>query len=324
MDESDRYLLDYLRSYRSAYPPYKYGIDYVYVFSVPLFFVISGFLNGKAESDAVFWKKTWQSLLLPMLIICVVNLMIQSVEDYRHGIFRVSDFLKGLLYVVIGNHSNGRGYGLVVCWFIYTLAVLKLMVRYIPRWVLCYVLMPVSACIFIVMTDNDMFDHSKNAILISLLCLPFFIFGRMMKDRYASMEPYLKSRKTVLPVFTFSLFLLVLVGYYNGPAWLYLCQYGKDYMLYLCGGVSGTIIVFILSGYLSFMDGKILRVLSSGTIIILGFHTHLIYVVKRLLPEMSGWGYYGVSLVILFCFYPIILLTARYVPVLLGRRKCGM
>ena len=55
---------------------------YVYVFSVPLFFLISGFLCKKESDDKVFWKKLWYNLITPMLIICTINYLIGAVRGY--------------------------------------------------------------------------------------------------------------------------------------------------------------------------------------------------------------------------------------------------
>ena len=42
---------------------------YVYVFSVPLFFVISGFLCRRETDTKLFWKKLWYNLVVPLLLI---------------------------------------------------------------------------------------------------------------------------------------------------------------------------------------------------------------------------------------------------------------
>ena len=55
---------------------------YVYVFSVPMFFLISGFLCKKESEDRIFWKKLWLNLVIPLLIICTMNYIIGGFKGY--------------------------------------------------------------------------------------------------------------------------------------------------------------------------------------------------------------------------------------------------
>ena len=88
------------------------------------------------------------------------------------------------------------------------------------------------------------------------------------------------------------------------------------------GGASGTILIFLISFKLQQYDGKILRVLSSGTIVILGFHQVLFHIVYNI-PYISEYPsfYYVAGVLVLFAFYPIILFTSKFFPIFLGGRK---
>lgn len=55
---------------------------YVYVFSVPLFFLISGFLSRRESDRKVFWKKLFFNLIVPLLIICPINYLIKAVMGF--------------------------------------------------------------------------------------------------------------------------------------------------------------------------------------------------------------------------------------------------
>lgn len=44
------------------------GNEYIYVFSVPLFFMMSGFLGHREDDVRVFWSKLWRNLILPCII----------------------------------------------------------------------------------------------------------------------------------------------------------------------------------------------------------------------------------------------------------------
>ena len=70
---------------------YSIGEKFIYVFHVPLFFVISGFLNKKEADGQVFWKKLWYNLAVPMLIMAILNLIIHSILKLLNGTFEPTD-----------------------------------------------------------------------------------------------------------------------------------------------------------------------------------------------------------------------------------------
>ena len=55
---------------------------YVYVFNVPLFFVISGFLCKREVDSTTFWRKLWFNLIVPLIIICTINYIIGGVKVF--------------------------------------------------------------------------------------------------------------------------------------------------------------------------------------------------------------------------------------------------
>ena len=98
---------------------------YIYSFSVPLFFVISGFLTRRELSLRVFWKKIFFNLLLPLLIISVVSFgFYDSRLTGDYGINSIAKFIWGVL---IGAHES-----LMECWFIYTIILLKILYQFTP------------------------------------------------------------------------------------------------------------------------------------------------------------------------------------------------
>lgn len=59
--------------------------EYVYVFSVPLFFVISGYLCKKEDSSMIFWDKTVHRLLMPSFILLIPLLVKYIIFALKHG-----------------------------------------------------------------------------------------------------------------------------------------------------------------------------------------------------------------------------------------------
>ena len=97
--------------------------------------------------------------------------------------------------------------------------------------------------------------------------------------------------------------------------------YGKNIILFFIGGISGTMVVFLMSFMLRNVKSKVIDTISVGNILILGLHPIFIRA-YHLLPEVYQSVYmdYFAALVILFAFIPIIHLSKRYFPVILGSR----
>lgn len=123
--------------------------------------------------------------------------------------------------------------------------------------------------------------------------------------------------KRIILVIVVLFIVLFLLNKINGTPMVYRNEYGADYLLFYCGGMIGTSIVFLLSSKLSFeYDSKIITTLSVGTIIILGFHGLFIDIIRYISDSWVhlylGITSYFFAVLILFLFYPIIIVCSRY------------
>lgn len=102
---------------------------------------------------------------------------------------------------------------------------------------------------------------------------------------------------------------------------MYDATYGENVVMFFLGGLAGTMAVFVISYFLRNFKPNSLVVLSKGTIIILGFHQLFIraysYFPSHFHTVLTD---YIVAFVILLAFIPIIQLSERYFPILLGFR----
>lgn len=82
------------------FPPFN---EYLYVFSVPLFFFLSGFLHSRKSSSSEFAKNISSGLIIPTIIIYSINLVwksiIQIIKGAEVGDFLVSSISSSLLGV---------------------------------------------------------------------------------------------------------------------------------------------------------------------------------------------------------------------------------
>jgi hypothetical protein len=160
----------------------------------------------------------------------------------------------------------------------------------------------------------------SNANLSVLVCMPFFLIGvylKKIKQQLCKLHNCCFEVGLLICAFL----LLMICGNYNGYVWMYLCDYGNNYALFIIGGMAGTCMLYVLSLWLSRLPyRKTIEALSKGSILIIGLH---IIIVRRLieLPDRSLIEDLFLSLFILLCFVPLIRITELFFPILLGKHK---
>lgn len=296
------------------------GHKFIYVFSVPLFFIISGFLSKRESNQREFWKKLWYNLTLPMIIITLLAYSVRTLGDIVLGRYNIEGLIKLPINLILGMWDI-----LKECWFIYTLILIKIVFQYTRGYIIDLVLtllfLLISWIIYIeefVIFGYNILQNPSSAINL-FCCYPFFIIGFYM----AKFKRYLSSYK-VTPItiiyFLVCLACVYICYIYNGDVKMYTADFGNNIVLYLLGGVCGTSMIFFICKYLERYNFKWLKTISQGTIIILGFHIFLVQILRKIFPEPSFLDYVW-SLLIIFLFIPVITFTQRYIPILLGKYR---
>ena len=224
-----------------------------------------------------------------------------------------------VLNCLLGNQGeNNKAGGLALCWFIYTLIICKIIHQYIGRNKYL-TLTVVLLCFSVALWYNHSDQHLYNAITNTSLAYPFYATGRVYKMLYIS-KIQGKSCNFVLPC-VICIIIVYVVRWENGAPWMYDNRYGENLILFLIGGNVGTLAVFMVSYYLQNTQLNIISIISKGTIIILGFQKLLIRIFKHFpTPFDDDLVKYIFAFVILLLFIPIIQLSERYCPILLGYR----
>lgn len=287
----------------------------VYVFSVPLFFMISGYLSHNNESSRVFFSKIWNNLIVPMAIIVLSTSLLVFKEISSDNVYNVLlGYLHRCIYALLGYHS-----GLDTCWFIYTLCLIKIIHYYLnKKWMIMSLLL---TCVFgaYLLKETSITPNSWANVLVSY---PFFIIGFLLKvylpvwvEKISSWRIMIKG---VISVFLMPILYLFLI--INKEPYMYANGFGCNYFVFLLGGVIGSFLILVLSVMLEKYRSDIIIILSKGTIVILGYHRIIIELIQKMDPSCrhySGWLY---SLVILIAFYPVILCCSKFSLSILGGR----
>lgn len=303
------------------------GYPYIYVFSVPSFFILSGFLF-KREPWNVFIKKSVWNLFVPMILLLFINI---SFNTLVNG-WGLLPFIKVLLRSLVGYQGENYAYrGLGALWFVYTLMVCRFIMQIILNTAhqkiihLTTIFLFLIACIIYNRIEVSPYLQF-NSIVNVLLAFPFFSIGFLLsfyKERICSLHFSVNSAL----LFMVSLILIYLCGNYNGLVYLYKCSFGRYLSLCFLGGMAGVYGLFFLSRLCEICFGhrKAIAILGQGTIIILGLHIIILSLLTELrsslFPGERGFDLYILSLFILLVFIPINLFCKRYLPLLFGKLR---
>lgn len=293
---------------------------YVYVFSVPLFFLISGFLSRRESDRKVFWKKLFFNLIVPLLIICPINYLIKAVMGFIATGNGPETPLLFLFKMIIGRQG-----ALGPFWFVYTLVIIKVIFQFTTKtylhiiWIVCFLFFAY------IINNHDIVIHGVNvfekawAIPNTFVAYPFFIIGhyfRKWKDCLASYKP---GKYTAIWMLL-CLFVIFICGHDHKYVYLYECGYGDNIFLFLLGGVGGSGFVYFISKVLERFTCKAVTDISVGTTIILGFHIHLVTLFRLFFRTLSVADVLF-TVIIMLAFIPVIRLCASYIPILMGKYR---
>lgn len=290
------------------------GHVYLYIFSVQVFCVISGFLYKKSPDWKICIKRCFWQLFVPTVIMSIVMQLEAYLRCFAMGRQYDISWPWYFQWLLLG-HRWCMG----PCWYFYSLMVMRLIMQALPerRWI--------YALLFAALAVGAIYLHStgieiSNANTNVLVCMPFFLIGVFLKP-LRELASRLHHYVIEVGLFILAVIVVVLCGHFNGFVWMYLCEYGNNYVLFIIGGTAGTLMLYIISLWLSRLPYRnMVFMLSKGSIVIIGLH---IVIVRRLteLPDRMWCEDLIFSMLILFCFVPVIRLAELFFPVLLGHRR---
>lgn len=295
---------------------FSQGDIYVFVFNLQVFCVISGFLYKKAPTWKSCLKKCFWQLLLPTVIMSFTMHFEAWLRAMLNGEAYAISWPWFFEWLLLG-HRWCMG----PCWYFYTLIVIRIIMQVLPerKWVhaLLFALLSAGA----VWLNQIGFEMSNSNVNV-LVCMPFFLIGvflKPLKAMFCSLHNYLlESLMLVVGVSG-----VVLCARYNGYVWMYLNGIGHNYILYILGGMAGTVMLYVVSLWLSRLPYRnMMSTLANGTMPIIGLH---IIIVRRLteLPNRLWIEDFVAACLIMLLFVPVIRLSELFFPVLMGRYVPG-
>lgn len=318
-------------------------VPFIYSFSVPLFFLISGYLTNIHQDAWGYLSKLFRGLVMPYSLIWLANVVIYALMAKSIP----SDIVEKFTGFLLGLESY-----IGALWFVYTLILLKAIAWVVgksgkPTIVfLCINIICIGGMYWLNACDQSrliepvtvmwpslsvMFQGRIAWAWTNVLCaMPFFCIGLIFRESnmlnlFVEKISGMKSIPLLLSAMV-ALVILYPLSEMNGNMFMYDCGYGNYISLCYLNALIGSFAVLLISVSMQqyFRGGVIL--LATGSIVILGFHGIPLNITTLKFPYLTNvggeiLGSFMYAFILYIAFIPVVKLVARYCPVFLGHRK---
>jgi len=277
--------------------------QFLYLFHVPLFFFISGYLEKTEPCDAIAYvKKTSYALLLPLLI---WNLL-SAVFHMPITAWQVKDLFASLW--------NLASWFLSVLFFIKMIALAMKNRKYV-----------IAALAVVVTFILSRLDRTVPVYMDRIfMYLPFFFAGMYLKPAIGRLADKFRGRTAANISITLAC-LLLLIACFHIPAVPHTINAGKFkdvFYLYWVTGFIGIAGMFFFSLCFDSISSKAVMTISTGTLFIMCSHYEVLQIVTSYISANHGDALSLLFTVLYFALQcALVPLVLRWVPVLAGRKK---
>lgn len=289
------------------------GHIFIYMFHMPFFFMLSGYLYKRANIKNEI-KKSFKSLILPYFIYNVILLIIT---------FILGNFKLHMIYDILLGNQEGIGIKYFnPLWFLISLFIMRIVsslfseTKLICLGCLCILTASILYHFQYFSYNNDYFQ-----LCTTLICYPFFIGGFVIKNKNIKIQfPLFKTNFLSIIIFLVSGGFLLLLGYNNGFVNIFRAtQAGNSIVIfYLVGFLLSYMIICIISTFLN-RSSAIIETISSGTVLILALHRMFLLGIIYNLPK-NNFTAITVSILVMIICYPLIVLSKKYFHAIIGHR----
>lgn len=314
---------------------YKNLWNFIYLFHMPLFFVISGYLYkplisiNKLTNIKNGGGKIWRQLIIPYLIYQILFLPLALIQ-YRNELYDLNTIYKLFDGIVMG---DGYRTPLSIpvnlpCWFILSIIQLRLLFMWIPLNIKTSCLFSFVSIVFLIL--RKVYDWDLYFCLDStIMAIPYFIIGYYLA-KTTIIERIGEYKIGLIPI---CVILLCLILYYNGPVQMNGPIYRNSVLWNYIAGFTGTMMVFMLSQWFANKWGNrdYVHIVSRNTLFIIFSHWVLLSpcsIIADRLPTV-----FTDNLIITFmmaiCVSVIVLCISKLIidynvnkyPILFGKQK---
>ena len=297
----------------------------IYLFHMPLFFVLSGYMYKESHS----FKKIFFTLVVPYLIYQLLYFPIVFSLKVRAEGFSFDLLCKQFLGIVLGDGYNTSisYYNCLPCWFIVSMIQVRLFFHFVPinRKSSILLLIICSALLLLLKVYNLDLIFCLDS---TLMAIPYFLVG------YALARGGFFSRiKTAGGGYFCSLLcLIVLLIVYkiNGPTQMNELSFGRNLVLAYIGGFAGSLMIIFAVLKIKFIDAYS-RLIARNTLFLIFFHWVIIFILGYLgvfslweIIDNFVWNILVMTvfaIAVLWSSIPVISFLNKKYPVVLGKNK---
>jgi fucose 4-O-acetylase-like acetyltransferase len=295
---------------------------WIFTFHMPLFFILSGAFTKRDVIRKEQFQKIFQTLIIPFLFLATCWYLIFAAKWIKNDIYESSLFVGYLLGTFL---SPGKSMGMlhpscITLWFFLALAEIKMAALFLrERWDWVVV---VTGCVLTSLLLHHFQVTLPLAIDSAILALPFFAIGKWMRKVLLQSDIHVCKLLLYIVLTGGGTYLIYRL---NGIVDINHCLYGNNILLFYAGGVIGSVCVFMISQMISiwYKGQGVIHTIVQGATIIIGFSSTLSSSIRSVLPFLGGSNLGGmlIAVLTLVALYPVILISRRYFPLIIGRRK---
>lgn len=317
---------------------------FIYAFSVPVFFLVSGYLTRHEASNGVFWSKVFWTLIVPYLILVslkVAGYWLKHLDD-GGALYSVAAILTGVGVVKDFSTALPSISGCGNLWYVYALVLMKIIFQYCSRSRYSIIVVT-GICIVLQLLFVKLVPHDNYswALPAAFGAMPFFVLGHCLSPKCAltsenfklrmssSLEAAKRSDKRYVLLFLVIVLFAITasVSHFNGEAWMYRGEYGNSLILFYIAALTGSAAVVCLSLMLDAIRSRLVSYISIGTLVILTFHRDVMHPLLKIIDKQqfdmatNGMLTLLASIGVTLVFVPVILFLKRFLPIVLGKRS---
>lgn len=288
--------------------------NFIFLFHMPLFFMISGYLYKKRSVKKEVMVVIW-SLLLPYLIYNFIYILPLPLGG---------GYQKGFITNILLGNQEALCYLMVPLWFLVALMGMRVLAAFntLNRYSL-FLFLLISYVLF----DFIKIDQTNDYFQLKTMCLcfPFFIVGYIIKKR--DYFKIIKKYNTTLLTFSaITIFVIAaIIGLWNSKIHenginVYHCRIGTNIVLFYISAIGLSAALMSLCAMHLNITSPIVEKLSNGTLLILATHLIIYWKIPTLpVPEIIQ-SMLNI-IIILIVSYGLIVFCEKYCPVLMGKKK---
>jgi fucose 4-O-acetylase-like acetyltransferase len=285
--------------------------DYIYLFHMPLFFIISGYLYKQGESNGL--KRLWHHLVIPYILYQLLYLPVQLIH-FKQEITDVDLWIKFFVGLLAGDgYDTPISYHICLpCWFIICIIQLHLFFLYIPIKKITSIIICVFSILFLVIRKYYALDFFF-CVDCTIMALPYFLLGHYLgKNGFVES---INGRKTNLFIAFISGIIVYFILKYNGAAQMNVLSYGDNVFLNYLAGIIGSLMIFMIAKVLADLwhEKERIKTISRNTLFIIFFHWLLLTFWGIILSKAIIMLDVSVSFVFIICASFLITLVILWI-----------